>query len=255
MREITNQARVTSKYTLPDFTAKYNDVQSNLSSTAYMTDLFSKQKNLDKTQACPNQKITQYLTLTNNSDYTIFDIVVFDTITSGATVDDGTVKINDIAYPNFDARDGIYLPNDLAAGDTVIISYTLTVDDNTTAKNVTLISNITYSVNEVEGLNENSNRVSFEILNNKIQISNNCSKTAVISGDTIVFTHTISNTGDLTNMDLFFKDTISDGAEFVSGSVTIDGTADITLDPTKGFDLQPLDAKQQTTVTYQAQIQ
>lgn len=255
MTEITNQAKVTSKYTLPDFTAKYNDIKSNESSVAYMTDLFLKQKEMDKLQACPNQKIKQTLLLANNSEYTIFDIIVYDTITTGATVDDGTVEINNIAYPYFDVRDGINIPQELPAGESLVLTYTLTIDNNASVKNVTLISNVTYSVNEVDGLNENSNKVTVEIVNNNLTIDNQCNKSVVVKGEKITFQHTISNTGDFENTNLFFKNSLSNGALFVDGTVTVDGTLKSSLNPIDGFDLPDLLPNKDIVITFEAEVQ
>ncbi len=249
MSKINNTATVTAKYSLPDGSYNNTNVTSNVSTTEYMTTSLQKQRLTTKTFAVPNAEIEQMLMLTNNAEQTVFDIYVVDTISAGATFKEGSLSIDDVPYPDYHI-DGYFLPNELLAGECVIVRYVIVADAVPTVSEITSVSNITYSINEITGLSEDSNTVSVEVVDNNISITKSCDKGAVVAGQTIRFTNVIENKGSITNTNVVFRDEIPAGTSFVAGSVVVNGVAQASYDPAVGFSLGTLSPNAVATVVF-----
>ncbi len=255
MSKITNQSRVTSKYTLPDQTQVEAEAQSNTSQTEYMTDSFKKNRTTAKNFGVPKEEILQYLTLQNNSDNIITDIKIQDTISLGVTFKENSLKIDEVEYANFNPVTGFTLPDVLQSGASTTISYIITIDEQPTVEKSELVSSVTYSVNEISELQEMSNSVEIEIITERLSITKSSNLTAVISGQVITFKNVIKNEGRTTLTDIIFYDPIPSGAKFVANSVKIDNQTMPGYDPAVGFKLDDLDAQEEITVTFEVIVE
>lgn len=253
MAKISNQAQVTSRYSLPDGTQKSNSVESNETQTENLTTSFLKQRTTSSEYGVPNGEIQQTLTLTNLTDQEISNIKIMDTIGTGASFEFGTLTIDGVAYPQYEA-DSFTLPSPLDAGESVVVSYTIKIDENVGVSSISTVSNIRYDFVERTGISENSNRVTISIVNNKITITKTCSEEAVVSGDVVSYTNIVENNGTVANSNLVFKDELPPEVEFVAGSVLIDGTLWAAYNPTTGFALRDLDSGNSTTITFDVKI-
>lgn len=254
MSKILNTSKVTSKYTLPDQSEQESTVESNESSTEYMTDSLQKIRDSAKPFGAPGEEIEQTLTLQNDSPYEISNITVKDIIGEGATAKAGSVKIDDVEQASFDPVTGFVLPESLQANGKTVITYTLVVNSNPTANKISLQSDITYDVLEVEGLNEKSNAVELTVSYNQIVIEKTSNVTAVISGQTLTFQNVIKNLGNIKNTEVVFTDDIPQGTQFVENSVTIDGEKKEGLNPATGISLNDLDPNAVITVTFNVTV-
>lgn len=255
MSKITNSSSLTSKYTMPDYSTQSYNTTSNESTTEYMTDAFVKERTSEKSRAVPNQEIRQTLTLTNNSDYDIENIRIIDTIGTGATIKDGSLIVDSVEKPTLDITSGITLENPITKnGGKAVIEYTIVVDSNPTVKLLSTVSHITYDVNEITNLKEQSNTTTIDIINEKLTIIKSANVLAVVSGQNITFTNIVKNEGNIKNTDIMFYDPIPDGTSFVENSVEINGAAKEGLNPATGFALDDLDAGQSHTVTFQVLV-
>ena len=253
MAKITNISQVTSKYELPDQSIKGSDVKSNESSTENMTTSFIKLRTSAKDYGEPNEEIEQTITLTNNSEYTITSINIKDTIGAGATFKAGSVTINEESKPNEDIVTGINL-EDITASGVTIIKYLLVVDASPTVERVDSYSTITYSVNETTDLEENSNTTNLNLSKNMIVITKTSDKSVVIKGQKIKFQNVITNTGNLKNTDVEFKDPIPEGTTFVNGSVMVNGVVQGGSNPSVGFKIDDLEPNATVTVTFEVTV-
>lgn len=238
---------------LPDQTEQAYETQSNVSSTEYMTTSFVKTRQTEKTYGLPNDEILQTLSLQNDSEYDITNVRVEDTISSGLTFKTGSLKIDNTEYPDL-TPDGFDLPIDIPSGTTVNITYYVVVDANPTVSSAQIVSNITYSVNEVDSLKETSNQVDIELVVEKISIVKTSSQTAVISGQKLTFQHVITNEGKTTQTDIMFYDPLPQGTKFVENSVKIDNVEKLGLNPS-GFKLDDLQPNSSVTVTFEVLIE
>lgn len=254
MAKIINKSHVSSKYELPDQTQKTSEVDSNQSETENMTLSFTKDKSVAKNFGMPGDEILASLLLSNESDAEVSNIRLKETIGTGATFKAGSVKIDGTPQPDMDIVTGLTLPNSIASNASLNITYTLVIDSEPTVQNFALKTNVTYDVDEITDLSEDTEEIVVDISENKISIEKTSDKSAVISGQTLMFQNVIKNTGGLKNTELFFTDPIPEGTTFVPGSVKVDQVQKEDFDPAVGFSLGELDANSQIEVTFEVKV-
>lgn len=253
MTKIVNKAQISSKYSLPDGSQKNNNIETNEAYTENLTASFVKQRTTTSEYCIPNQEVEQILTLTNNTEQEISNVKIMDTIGSGATFKYGSLTINNVEYPTFEA-DIFYLPNTIASGESVVISYLITIDDQPPLNTISTISNISYSFVERTSISEFSNRLNLSVINNKISIEKTCNKSAVISGDVITYTNTIQNIGEVENTSIFFKDELMPNMNFIQESVRVDDVIYPDNNPIEGFYINDLKVGEKTIVTFKVKV-
>lgn len=255
MAKIENVSSLTSKYSLPDGSQKENNVKSNTSTTENMTTSFLKVKSAEKNFGVPSDEIKITLKLTNNSEYDVENVQIKDTISQSAVFKPLSLTIDGTPQVDEDPTVGITIPNSITnSGGTAEVAYILFIDAAPREDNVTVSSEITYSVNEVSDLVENSNTVEIQIVQGTVSIVKTASKKAVISGQTVTFDNVITNNGTVKNTDLFFKDELPDGTEFVEGSVKVDDVSMPNYNPNTGFNLDELDVNKSIKVSFDVKV-
>lgn len=98
-----------------------------------------------------------------------------------------------------------------------------------------------------------SNIVNTEILTYSVPKVKSADKTFLQEGETAQHTVVITNNSQTQLFNLVFKDSMSSGATYVAGSVTVNGVAQPTYDPVAGFPLPALNAGQAVIVGYTIQ--
>lgn len=101
--------------------------------------------------------------------------------------------------------------------------------------------------------NLDSNIVNTEVLTYSVPKVKSGDKTFMQEGETSVHTVVITNNSQTQLFNLVFKDTMSNGATYVAGSVEVNGVSQPTYDPIAGFSLPALDPGQSVTVAYTIQ--
>ena len=98
-----------------------------------------------------------------------------------------------------------------------------------------------------------SNIVNTEILSYSVPKIKSGDKTFLQEGETSLHTVVITNNSQTQLFNNVFKDTMSNGATYVTGSVTVNGVSQPAYDPVAGFALPALNAGQSVTVGYTIQ--
>lgn len=98
---------------------------------------------------------------------------------------------------------------------------------------------------------EDSNIVSTEIITYSFTKVKSTEKPTIHEGETSTQTVILNNTSNFNLTNLSFNDTMTDGATYVNGSVTIDGISYPNFDLIAGFPLPNINANESTTITYQ----
>ena len=101
--------------------------------------------------------------------------------------------------------------------------------------------------------NLDSNIVTTEILTYSVTKVKTGDKTFLQEGETSQHTVVITNNSQTQLFNLVFKDTMSNGATYVSGSTTVNGIAESSYDPIAGFPLPSLNPGEAVTVSYTIQ--
>ncbi|MDE5616252.1 MAG: DUF11 domain-containing protein [Clostridia bacterium] len=115
-------------------------------------------------------------------------------------------------------------------------------------------SNITFNFvlpdGQTESGEEDSNIVNTEILTYSVPKVKSGDKTFIREGENSLHTVLITNNSQTKLFNMYFKDSMSNGATYVPGSVTVNGVSQPTYDPIAGFALPDLDVGQSVPVTY-----
>lgn len=98
-----------------------------------------------------------------------------------------------------------------------------------------------------------SNIVNTEILTYAVPKIKSADKAFMQEGETAQHTVVITNNSQTLLFNLVFKDSMSSGATYVAGSVTVNGVSQPAYDPVAGFPLPDLNAGQAVTVGYTIQ--
>lgn len=98
-----------------------------------------------------------------------------------------------------------------------------------------------------------SNIVTTEILTYSVPKVKSGDKTFLQEGETSQHSVVITNNSQTQLFNLVFKDTMTSGATYVAGSVTVNGVSQPSYDPIAGFSLPALNSGQSVTVAYTIQ--
>lgn len=164
----------------------------------------------------------------------IENIRLKETIGQGASFKEGSVTLDDVSYPNFDLVKGITLPNKLVPNSGIVVSYILVIDDKPTVNSVSLKTNITYDVNEIRNLSEDTLEIVIDITDNKIVIEKTSSQSVVISGTEFMYQNVIKNIGKVANT----KSTLQPGEQATVKSFHDGNTTFLNFGIPKGYDGQ-----------------
>lgn len=144
---IPNQFNVTFDYVLPDGSTLAASVDSNIVNTEILTYSVPKVKSSDKTFLQEGETARQTVTITNNSQINLYNLIFSDTLSQGATYVAGSVAVNGVDQPSYDLVAGFPLP-DLAIGQAVVVSYTIRSNDPMTQSPVTNFATLAYTVTD-----------------------------------------------------------------------------------------------------------
>ena len=149
------------------------------------------------------------------------EVIVKDTIPTGTNFVRGSIKVGEQAQTSLtedNLANGISVS--LNAGETKNVEFKVTVND---IENGATIKNVATYTNE-DRTETSTNEITHKyvepiISSTKSQITEN-NLNYVVEGETITYTITVTNTGDL-EKNVIIKDTIPEGTTFVDGSVII----------------------------------
>ncbi|MDE7295838.1 MAG: DUF11 domain-containing protein [Clostridia bacterium] len=254
---IPNQSNIAFNYVLPDGQTIAAELDSNIVTTEILTYSVPKIKSGDKTFMQEGETSVHTVVITNNSQTQLFNLVLRDNMSPGATYVAGSVTVNGVAQPTYDPIAGFPLPS-LNPGQAVTVTYTIQANNPMTQSPVTDYATLNYSVDDatrsVVNFSENTNTVSVQIISNRITNVKSVDKAYAVKGDTLHYTSVITNTGTLLKSDLFFTDAIPAGTTFTAGSVKIDGIAYPAYNPQTGFALPDLAVGESVTVEFDVTV-
>ncbi|MDE6585466.1 MAG: DUF11 domain-containing protein, partial [Clostridia bacterium] len=233
------------------------ELDSNIVTTEILTYSVPKVKSGDKTFLQEGETSVHTVVITNNSQTQLFNLVLRDNMSSGATYVAGSVTVNGVSQPTYDPVAGFALPN-LNPGQAVTVTYTIQANNPMTQSPVTDYATLDYTVDDPARVNvnfsENTNTVTVQIISNRITNVKSVDKAYAVKGDTLHYTSVITNTGSLLKSDLVFTDTIPAGTTFTAGSVKIDGVAYPAYNPATGFALPDLAVGEAVTVEFDVTV-
>lgn len=197
-------------------------------------------------------EVNQTLTLTNRSEFDISNIYIKDTFSDGISFKANSLQVNGTSA-SVNPVSGFNMTGTIKAGNSATVTYRVIIDADTTQQKFLIFSTLTFTADGVE-YTENSNTYSMELARGEITIETNPSQNYVVQNQTLKYQSTISNTGNLRQMNIVFSNPIPDGTRFVEGSVTVDGQKMADYNPESGFSLGSLSVGDKKTVSFDVKI-
>lgn len=210
-------------------------------------------KEIKRDWAVRGEKINVKTTLYNNTDFNIEDISILDSLSGGATFEEGSLTIGSVGYSNLNPITGFTFPATIGAFSEMEYSYDIKISENEAFDTVESQSNLSFNVDS-QDFSVSSNTVNINILTNSILMLKECDKSACKQGDELTYTITITNTGTLLNTNLVFVDQMPSGTTFVENSVKIDGTNKPGENPENRISLSNLNAGDTISIEFKVKV-
>lgn len=256
--DIVNQAFVDYSFTNLQGTFDAT-AQSNIVTTQVELGELIAEKSADKTVATVSDTITYTVVVTNTGTVTADNVFFRDTPPNGTSFVPNSVTVDGNPVPGDPGiLPGIPLPS-IPPGGSVTVIFQVHVDfipppppDPPIATNRAFID-FTYRVDpqgpEIPGLGI-SNPVITQLVSPGLSVVKSSDVAFANIGDTIIYTVTVTNTGDVTAEDVVLTDPVPTGTTFVPGSVTIDGSPAPGADPNVGIPLGDIPPGGSVTVIF-----
>ncbi|KLV15786.1 hypothetical protein ABW01_23080 [Bacillus anthracis] len=257
--ELNNQAITTFNYIVnPNNVPVTNTMTTNTVTTTVQNDNIIAIKAVDFTSALPGQTLTYTITITNNGNITIEDLLLVDTAPVDTTFVIGSVTINGINQPNANPENGITLGN-LAPNESAIITFQVTISSSTLQSAINNDASVSYTAtldpNEPPiTITKQTNTVTTTLIEPIINIEKTSDKSLAVIGDIITFTLAVLNDSPIPTISTSILDTIPAGSTFVENSVTINGAPVPNVRPDTGINIGALPADSIATITFKVLV-
>lgn len=233
-------------------------VTSNNANTTINISSSTLTKAVDKAFANVGETLTYTVTAKNTGTVDLTNIVFTDLIPAGATFNTGSVTIDGVAYPTYNANTGFALPN-ITPGGEAVVSFKATVSSVPTPPTIinTASINYQYKINPT-GQSYNGNKTSNSVTTNVIQVTvsnvKSVDKAYATVGDTLTYTSVITNNGNVPINNITFLDVLTSYLTFTTGSVKINSVSYSNYNPNTGFSIDPINPGSSATVEFKTTV-
>lgn len=231
-QSITNQASATFTYTLPDGRTLGGSLTSNSLNIQVSAPDVSVTKTTTAVDAVVGDTIVYQMVVTNNGIDPVNNVVLTDPIDPATTFVAGSVLVEGVPRTSANPALGIAIGS-LAPGASAAISYAVRVNTLPTPPVVSSQSAVSFTSGVFSGASY-SNIVVTPIYQPIIAVTKTANTSNATIGDTIVYSFTINNSGNLA-ANLTLTDDIPDGAVLLPNSVLIDGVPQPGANPETGI--------------------
>lgn len=215
-------------------------------------------KGADRTAATVGDTITYSLNVTNTGNL-IANVVITDTIPNGAIFVPNSVLINGVPQPGSDPSTGLSI-GAVAPGSTVTVTITLQVTIASLPSPQQLVNqaSATFSFTPPDGRlltgTSLSNVLIIPVSSPDVSVVKSTTSIDAVVGDIITYTIVVTNLGISPVNNVIMVDPIPAGSQFVTGSITVDGTPRPNGSPASGIAIGTIAAGASSTITFQVQV-
>ncbi|MEG2457772.1 MAG: hypothetical protein RSB41_02655 [Bacilli bacterium] len=207
-------------------------------------------KKVDKAYADLGDVLTYTVTIDNPNSFAVNNVLMSDPTPAGTTYV-GNLLVS-APYTGTNPNTGITI-NTIPGDGSVTVSWQVKVNSNIATSQVSNVASVTVP----GGTSGNTNIVKTSINNADLTSTNNfiksVSPTTAKPGDTLSYTITLTNTGNVSANNVVVTDVIPAGTTYVAGSVT--SSLPFTGDPTSTINLtSPIVALGTATITFKVKV-
>ncbi|CAM4342078.1 DUF11 domain-containing protein [Bacillus paranthracis] len=255
---ISNTSTIEYQYTLPNQPPITETIISSAAVTTINHATLNSNKTVDLAFATVGDALTYTITLNQTGNVAVNDVIIQDMIPQGTTFIENSVIVNGETLPGVNPVSGIPIGTIIVDGD-AIVSFQVTVTTIPTPNelNNNAITTFNYIVNpnNVPVTNTTTtNTVTTTVQNDNVIAIKSVDVTNALPAQTLTYTITIMNSGNVTIEDLLVIDTIPIDTTFVAGSVTINGINQPNENPENGITLGNLAPNDSVIITFQVTI-
>ncbi|MDG1591917.1 DUF11 domain-containing protein, partial [Bacillus cereus] len=259
LNPISNSASTTYHYVVdPSQPLITTSNQSNTTTTQINSAILTAQKNSNVSTVDIGQDITYTVTITNSGNVSATNVIFTDLIPDGTSFEPNSFTLNGTSIPNADIITGVPIGN-IAPNESVIVAFHINANEIPSINPITNQASVSFQhivnpANPPVSKNITSNNVITKIesaILNTIKIGD---KTFATIGDTITYTTTITNTGNIPANNAIFSDPLPSWTQFVAESVIVDGTPLPSASIINGVGINTINPNQTVTIIFQVQI-
>lgn len=246
-QQLQNQAAVAFQFTLPDGRSFSGTVNSNTVLVSVTAPNVAVTKSTSTTSSTVGDTITYTINVTNNGITSINNTVLTDPIPTGTAFVPGSVTVSGVPQAGANPATGISLGS-IAPGSTVPVTFQVTVVSLPNPATVNNRSFVSFTSGAFSAT-AFSDIISTPIYLPVLTAVKSSSTTNATVGDTVVYTSTITNSGNF-GAAVTLTDLIPAGTSFVPNSVIVNGAAVPGADPNAGVPLGIIVPGVPVTVTF-----
>ena len=259
LNPISNSASITYHYVVdPSQPSITTSNQSNTTTTQINSAILTAQKNSNVSTVDIGQDITYTVTITNSSNVSATNVIFTDLIPDGTSFEPNSFTLNGTTIPNANIITGVPI-GDIAPNESVIVAFHIIANEIPAINPITNQASVRFQhivnpANPPVSKNITSNNVTTKIesaILNTIKIGD---KTFATIGDTITYTTTITNTGNIPANNTVFIDNIPEGTIFIEDSLSINNVIQPGVNPENGVTLGTIQPNETVTISFPVQL-